>query len=338
MGSGVAGAQNPDAQNRRAMNDNGRADTPQRPLRTRLILKDGTYQLVLSYRVEGSVVRFRSAERNGEAEEIPLELVDIPATERWAAQHAANPGRSGIAEGPGVLSPELAREEADRAARTPEVAPDLRLPEEDSLLVLDTFRAKPELVPLAQQGSDLNKETAHATQAAEVNPSSSPHRLTDVPGERADVQLHVQDPVFFVHIGRDDAALTGGGAITVDTHGQSGANASTFASERSTYVIERVDVRQGLRQVDTFRPALLGSGREQTDVIETRAEMLPGGHWMKLTPARPLGFGEYALVEVLSPRTLNVDVWDFGVHPEAKENTEAIHSEQRRPAQLERRR
>src|SRR5579875_2144470 len=60
-------------------------ETPQR--RTRLILKDGTFQSVLSYRVAGDRVRYRSAERGGEEEEIPLALVDMPATKAWEQAH-----------------------------------------------------------------------------------------------------------------------------------------------------------------------------------------------------------------------------------------------------------
>src|SRR6202000_369550 len=46
------------------------------PTRTRLILKDGTYQLVFNYKVVGDVVRYHSAERDGEEEDVPLALVD----------------------------------------------------------------------------------------------------------------------------------------------------------------------------------------------------------------------------------------------------------------------
>jgi len=43
--------------------------------RTRLILKDGSYQVVMSYQVNGNVVRYYSAERDA-TEEIPAELID----------------------------------------------------------------------------------------------------------------------------------------------------------------------------------------------------------------------------------------------------------------------
>lgn len=304
------------------------------PARTRLILKDGSYQLVLSYKVVGNVVRYRSAERDGAEEDLPLSLVDLPATERWKQEHA--PGAQPPAP---VLTPELAAEEAARAALTPEIAPDLHLPEEDSVLALDTFRATPELVPLAQNGSDLNKETAHAVNRGTVNPASAPHRIIDIPRDRADIQLHVPDPVFYVRISTgDDSQATGGGGFTVDTHGASGRSVPSGGAPGNAYVIERVDVRADSRVIDSFRIGLLGTGRPQRDLVETRAEPLPGGHWLKLTPLQPLDFGEYTLIEVLGPNAVNLDTWDFGVHSDAPENVEAIRPEPRRPPSLEHRR
>ena len=299
--------------------------------RTRLILKDGSFQIVLSYKVDGSVVEYRSAERNGELEEIPLKLVDMAATARWYREHVE--GIKPEAER-SVLNPELAKEEADRASLTPEVVPGLRLPEELSVLVLDTFESTLELVPLPQHGSDLNKESAHAVLKQAINPASSPHRILELPRPSADVQLHVPDPVFYVRVGDDLPA--GGRGLTVDTHGagSSAREASTGGDAGSGYVIERVDARQDSRIVDSFRIALLNSGRRQPDVIETREQDLPGGHWLKLTPTQPLEFGEYALIEVLSDHEVNLDVWAFGVHSAAKENVEAVRPEEKRPAAL----
>jgi hypothetical protein len=311
----------------------------QQPVRMRLYLKDGNYQLVLSYKVTGRIVRYRSAERNGETEDIPLDLVDLERTKQWARDRDPNAPRpaakAGEVQGP-VLSPELAREEAARAARTPLVAPNLRLPDEDSMLVMDTFEATPELVPLPQQGSDLNRETAHAVLKGPVNPASGAHRLLDLKGPRADVQLHVDDPVFFVRIGKDEGDEDLGGAFVVNTNGQ-GRDVPAAGSVNSGYVIERVEALQDARVVDSFRIALLETGRTQPDIIELNAEPLPGGQWLKLTPKLRLEFGEYVLVEVLDDRNLNLNVWDFGVHSAAKENTEAIRPERPRPSTLERR-
>jgi threonine dehydratase len=75
------------AQQHRPLDTPDPVQSSQAPARMRLILKDGSYQLVLSYKVVGDVVRFRSAERDGEEEEIPLALVDLAATERWKKDH-----------------------------------------------------------------------------------------------------------------------------------------------------------------------------------------------------------------------------------------------------------
>ena len=307
--------------------------------RTRLILKDGSYQTVISYVVKGQVVRYQSAERNGQSEELPLALVDLEATQAWELAHDPSTTSAQKDQVPTVVSPELAREEAARAARTPEIAKDLHLPEEDSVLALDTFHGTPELVPLPQSGSDLNRETAHAILKKDVNPASSPHDLFLIKDERADIQLHVAVPVFYVRleIGNDEAADSGS-TLVVDTGGQAGRSVPAGSSARSRYVLEQIDVRQGARAISSLRISNLGTGKAQPGVIELRSEILPGGVWLKLTPVQPLEFGEYALLEILNDRALNSDVWDFGIHPTAKENDEALRPEPRRPTQLERRR
>ena len=59
------------------------------PHRTRLILKDGSYQIVMSYTVKGNVVSYVSAER-GETEQLPNDLVDWDATHKWEREHAGD--------------------------------------------------------------------------------------------------------------------------------------------------------------------------------------------------------------------------------------------------------
>lgn len=314
------------------------ADAATMPHRTRLYLKDGSYQVVMSYKVVGNRVQYISAERDGAEEEIPVALVDFDATHRWEKEHSPD---GGDAEGPApAIDPELLKEEADRASLTPEVAKDLRLPEQDSVLVLDTFHGSPELVPLAQTDSDLNRNTSHNILRAVINPLSSPHQIVQIKGERSYVQLHVASPVFYIRIGDDTVSPSGGTPLTVDTHGASSAIKTDPAagSAASRYVIVRADVRTGVRDIASIRIGLLGGGQPQEDVVETTSEVLPGGHWMKLTPQQPLDFGEYALMEVISDKVLNLSVWDFGVHPVAPENRDAIKPEPKRPLVLERRR
>jgi hypothetical protein len=304
------------------------------PHRTRLYLLDGSYQVVLDYKIKGSVVRYHSAERGGEAEDIPRSLVDLDRTAQWGKEHRDAEAQT---DRP-VLSPELAAEEADRAARMPEVAPNLRLPDDDAVLALDTFAGMPELVPLSQEGGDLNKETAHNMLRKAVNPFATTHELLELPGASAAVQIHAALPVFYVRLeSKNDALDDNGGAMTVDTHGAAGRDVPAGSTAASDYVLVRVVARTDQRTVESFRIHFLGGVKPQGDVIEMNFEPLPGGHWLRMTPQQPLEPGEYALMEVVDANTVNLGVWDFGVHPEATESFDAIHPEVPRKPALTRR-
>jgi hypothetical protein len=304
------------------------------PKRIHLILKDGSYQIVTSYTIVGKIVHYISAERADAHEEIPVELVDLDATHRWEQQHST-PDEGAPAP---ALDPELLKEEEERAEQTPSVEPDLLLPQDDTLLALDFYRGTPELVPLVQSDGDLDHTTSHSIVKKIVNPRSASHQLVTLRGVESYIQLHVDTPDFYLRIGDDSQVSTGGSPLVVDTHGASSATINNQAAPRdSRYVIVRADVRTDARVIASFSTALLGTNRQNEDVVETKAETLRGGHWMKLTPLRPLEIGEYALIEVLNDKEFNLGVWDFGVHPTAPDNRDALKPEPKRNPNLERR-
>ena len=79
-----------------------------------------------------------------------------------------------------------------------------------------------------------------------------------------------------------------------------------------------------MRIVGAIHISPTGAITQEENVIPTVAEVLPGKHWLKLTPKDPLLIGEYALVEILSPQDINASVWDFQVNPRAGLNESAI--------------
>ena len=317
---------------------------PAEPHRTRLILKDGSYQIVMSYTVKGNIVSYLSAER-GETEELPADLVDWDATHKWERQHASPDAAGGSQEPAPAIDPELLKEEADRRALTPEIAPDLNLPEQDSVLALDYFEGTPELVPLVQSSGELNRQTSHNILKLSLNPRAASHEIVQLKGVESPVQMHVDQPVIYLRVGDDSTVSRGGQVFTVDTHGAGSARGgavtdqtSSGGSQYSGYVMVRADVRTDARVLASFNIGMIGSGvKQQEDVVDTKTELLPGGHWMKVTPAKPLDFGEYALMEIVSDNEVNLGVWDFGVHPVAPENRDVIRPQPKHPITLERR-
>jgi len=301
--------------------------------RTRLYLKDGSYQVVMSYKVAGAKVTYVSAERAGETEEIPLALVDMDRTRQWEKDHAPVDPNAPPRPAP-AIDPELLKEEAERAALSPEIAKDLRLDPQYSVLVMDTWHAGAELVPLTQSEGGLNHQTSHNVVRGTVNPNAHPHPVITLKGEKSAVQMHVNEPVFYLHL--DDETGIAGPALTVDTHGASSYNGVPRHNDDPSFVIVRTDVRQDARVIASFDTYLLGSGQRQEDLIETKETPVAGGHWLKIEPAEKLLIGEYALLEVLSGKEINLSVWDFGVHPTAPENRDVLLPEKQRALRLER--
>jgi hypothetical protein len=299
----------------------------------RLILKDGSYQVVSDYQVVGDRVRYKSAERGGEWEEIPKDMIDWPATDKWNKEH--EPGALAAAEAArekaeqddaAAIDKEEAAERAAERARMPVVAPGLRLPDESGVWVLDTFHGSPEVVRLQQSNGDLNKDLGHNVLKATINPMGGSKQLIQIDGAHAKVQLHVNQPELYVSLDVNDDATAPDDALKVDTHGASSKekDKNNYSSPTSHYVIVRVQQRRNLRVVAAMNISMLGKVSHSENIVETTTQVLPGGHWMKVVPKDPLGFGEYALMEVLSGQEVNLDVWDFGVDPTAPENKNTL--------------
>jgi hypothetical protein len=293
----------------------------------RLILKDGSYQVVRKYEVVGDRVRFISVERSGEWEEIPADLIDWAATKKWDRDHAepaysdASPAMKEAEE----LDKEEAAKRAEEAARMPEVAPGLELPDQDSVFALDTFQGTPELVELPPNQLAVDAKTHHGLSS--FNPMAAAKASIELPGSHAKVHLHVNDPAIYLSLdlaGNAEEAVSH--SMTVNTSGQKEAadRKRGAHSTQSGFAIVRVDERNKVRIIGAIHLGRNGDVSQDENIVPARVEVLPGKHWLKVTPAQPLTIGDYALVEILSPTDINQTVWDFRVNPTLGDNTTTI--------------
>ena len=277
-------------------------------LAKRLILKDGSYQLVTKYEVQGNRVRYLSAERN-EWEEVPNDLVDWKATEAFEKDRAEGKPDPEAAE----LDKELAAERAAEEANSPLVAPGLHLPDDGGVQLLDTFQGQPQLVELDQNGGEVNKNTKGNILRAAINPIASSKRTIELPGQHAKNQSHAALPSVYVNIESGGAAPDmGSGHLKDDRPAEPELPWDRFK-------IVRTQTKGDKRIVGDIKTAVYGKSKQEGNFVETSSLQLTGG-WVKVTPKNPLDPGEYALVEDLGKEGINLYVWDFGVNPNAPAN------------------
>ncbi|HXW90065.1 MAG TPA: hypothetical protein VEK33_05925 [Terriglobales bacterium] len=272
-------------------------------LAKRLILKDGSYQLASQWEVKGDRVRYLSAERD-EWEEVPYSLVDWAATEKFEKEHA---GRASSPEAEEV-DQELASERAAEEAKTPQVAPGLRLPEDGSVMLLDTFQNHPQLVELEQSGGQLNRNRKENVLRAVVNPAAGSKQSIELEGAHAKVQAHVSLPSLYINLpAPEDSSV--------------GSQPRSQPSDR--FLIVRLMSKNGKRILGEIKISVLGKVSHEESLVPTTSEELTGG-WVKITPTTALPSGEYAVAELLGNEGVNTFVWDFGVNPSAPANPGAL--------------
>jgi hypothetical protein len=259
----------------------------------RLVLKDGSYQSVSKYEVKGDRVRYYSAER-AEWEEMPASLVDWKATEAYEKDAAADKNT----ELEKVLKED--KEDAKKeAVATPEIAPGVRLPDGGGVFLLETYKGQPQLCELVQTNGEINKNTGKNILRATINPIASAKQSIELKGLHARVQSHTGYPEIYLD-------------IDSDTQGQRLDLADHFR-------ILRMSEKKDTRLLGNLKVSMIGNVTQEGSYVKVHAEKM-AGDWVKLKPVAPLAPGEYAVVEMLTPKEMNLYVWDFGVNPNAPDN------------------
>jgi hypothetical protein len=298
-------------------------NTPNR----RLILKDGSYQVVRRYEIVGDRVRYISVERGGDWEELPAELVDWEGTRKWERDRASLPVEvpSPAMKEAEAIDKDEADEREEQKTWRPEVAKGLELPDEDAVFALDSFEGAPELVELLPV--DLAMEAKSWRGLNTLNPLAASKAQIELEGAHAKVHLHTGTPVIYLSLAsRDDAETVLSPALPVHTNGAKEAvNRKHGAhSPASGFAIVRADERNTVRVIGAVHVSLRGAVTQDEDAVPATVEALPGKHWLKITPQKPLATGEYALVEVLSASEMNQSVWDFRVDPASGDNKGSV--------------
>lgn len=256
------------------------------------------------------------------------------------AQQSQNPPDSQVDTGQPMTpqqaqkeAEELDREEAaqrnDVRARMPLIAKGLHLPDEGGIFALDHYQGLPELLHLEQADGDRNQNPYHSVQPVAVDSLHGLRAVVRMQGSRAAVELHDEKPVFYVRLNGAPAVVQDGALVV---------NTPTMTDEPKTQANDAEQVRYFLVPLEAGRdertllalqlrdlgPDKLATGLLPGRPIAMQRHVLPGKRWGRLIPDQALAPGQYALVEMLSAKDVNVDVWAVGIDPDAPENPHPI--------------
>ena len=218
------------------------------------------------------------------------------------------------------LDKELAADRQAEEAKTPEVAPGLRLPQDGGVLLLDVFDNDPQLVELHQNSGEINPDRKGNILRAAINPVASAKQNVELAGLHAKIQAHVVLPAIYIRLELRDQAAN-----------PSSAEGHQAPEPWDRFRIVRMQTKQDKRIAGDIKVAIYGKVKEEEKLIPTGAVQLTGG-WVKVTPSSPLAAGEYAMVEMMGNEGINLYVWDFGVNPSAPANDLVLKPDKAVPA------
>ena len=278
------------------------AAVPASAQQVKLYLKDGSFDLVKTYQVQGDKVRFYSLDTN-EWEEMPSSMVDFEATKK--AQQDEATGQEKALERAKVFD----KQRFDPAVAAPTgfaVAPGRYLPATEGVYAYDGLR----VIPLIQsQGGVVTDKQRAVLNMAIPAPLLKRRALVQLDGAQAAVRITTPQPVFYVQ--SDDQWGTKAELIPVK-------------ATKSSRVLEKLQSGIGV-----------GASGEVREAVPMKRSQVAKGV-VELRPAQPLTPGEYALSEMIDGK-LNLDVWDFGIDRPGKKTAVVADTRERQPVMGEQR-
>ena len=248
----------------------------------KLLLKDGTDQLVKSYEVTGDRVRYYSAERE-EWEEIPTDLVDWDATDQAKKEAEKLPAKI-------AAEAEAAKDKSDPRRM---LAPGITLPDNDGAYAFD---GKVLLVLTQSEAVIADDIKLKILSMATPLPVLKAHAWIMLPG--ASSGQSVAEPDMAIYLQVSNPAQDGYALVRVQPKedkrvvGEISMNAITRSAAESRHIV----------------PSMI----EQIIPAENSKSAV-----MRLSPKAPLEPGEYAVVEFVAKDKQNLMVWDFRYSPKS---------------------
>ena len=249
------------------------------PRGTKLMLTDGTFELVSQYEIQGDRVRYFDIDR-AQWEVIPTAIVDWPGTKKEEAQQEKRDAS--------LLKKVEKQEDEQRAVpaldidASLEVAPGIFLPPGEGLFI---FNGKSVVqVPQAQTSSELSK--THFIERVLVPVPIVPSRqMIEIPGEHAKLRLESDQPEFYLR---------------------------TKSDLEPDVLLIRAKTHRGDRHIMNL-DSLMGQQRKSGDALPLQTWEIAKDVY-RYTLAQKLPRGEYVIAEMVPNQGMSMYVWDFGVN------------------------
>lgn len=244
----------------------------------KLIMKDGSFQIVSSYQLDGDRVRYFSVER-AEWEEIPASFVDWAATKQAEASEAKTD--TALTNRLKAGEQRAATQAVDIDASV-ELSPGVFLPPGQGFFIVDGNG----VFPLKQSAASAKLDKRHLVEQIAVPVPVIPSRATvDLPGRHAAFRTKKNpSPEFYLR------------------------TAETNEPEVELIMAHVQANKRHIENIDT----LFGEQEHKGKAILLQEWRVADGLY-RFTLGQPLTPGEYALAQFSSKEGLNLLLWDFGV-------------------------
>lgn len=247
------------------------------PRGQKLVLKDGSFQLVREYKIEGDKVSYYSLDTH-QWEEMPTALIDWDATKKEAAKEAKKDAT--------LLNTVDEREKQETADvlsvdASIEPAPGIFLPPDDGLFAFDGKKIL--VVNQADMKSSLSK-TKMIEKVMVPVPIVPERHVISIAGTRAKLRMTNGQPEFY---------------LRVNTPGEPEID------------LVRAKVRKSDRQVEDVDELMDMTAEKRKDVALQRWHIASNVY--RYTIAKPLEPGEYVLVQNIPNDQYSIYLWDFAI-------------------------